>query len=137
MRKTKIKEVRFTEPLYQVDISYLVGGDVPQLISFIKERHKNLQMYSFNEKFDWAEDADTTNAYQFHVSGPLGKGETFYVWVAEGTPYLLFHETFHLVGDIMWNRGIKYSMESEEAFAYLGGWIFQEASKYLKGKIRK
>lgn len=137
MRRTKIKEVRFTEHMYQVDVSYLVGGDVPKLISFIRERHKNAQMYSFGEKFDWTEDADTTNAYQFHVSAPLGKGEVFYVWVAEDTPYLLFHETFHLVGDIMYNRGIKYSMESEEAFAYLGGWLFQEASKLLKGRIRK
>lgn len=137
MRRTKIKEIRFTEPMYQVDISYLVGGDVLQLISFIKERHKGAQMYSFNEKFDWAEDADTTNAYQFHVSAPLGKGEVFYVWVEDSTPYLLFHETFHLVGDIMWNRGIKYSMESEEAFAYLGGWIFQEMSRLLKMRVRK
>lgn len=136
MKRTKIKEVRFTEPMYQVDISYLVGGDVPQLISFIKDRHKSAKMYSFNEVFEWSEDADTTNAYQFHVSAPLGVGEVFYVWVAEHTPYLLFHETFHLVGDIMYNRGIKYCMESEEAFAYLGGWIFQEASKLLKGKIR-
>ena len=135
--KSKLKEIRFTEPLYQADISYLIGGEVPDLINFIKERHKVGQMYSFNEKFDWTEDADTTNAYQFHVSAPLGKGEVFYVWVAENTPYLLFHETFHLTGDILCNRGIKYSMDSEEAFAYLGGWIFQEVTRLLKRKTRK
>lgn len=134
---SKIKEIRFFEPIYQVDISYLVGGDVPQLMAFIKERHKYAPMYSFNEKFEWTEDADTTNAYQFHVTAPLGKGEVFYVWMEETTAYLLFHETFHLVGDILQNRGIKYSMESEEAFAYLGGWIFQEAFKMLKGTFKK
>jgi len=127
-----MKEVRFSEPLYQADISYLVGGDVPELKSFLKNRHGDAHMYSFGKRFAWAEDADTTNAYQFHVSQPLGKGETFYVWVAEKTAYLLFHETYHLVGDILSNRGVVYCLESEEAYAYLGGWIFQEAFKLLK-----
>ena len=130
-----MKEYRFTEQMYQADISYLVGGDVPKLISFINDRHKGAQMYSFNEKFNWSEDADTTNAYQFHIPAPLGKGEVFYVWVNEKTPYLLFHETFHLTGDILHNRGIKYCMESEEAFAYLGGYIFQEVFKLMRGRI--
>jgi len=132
-----MKELRFTEPLYQADISYLVGGDVPELISFIKDRHGSAQKYSFGEKFDWTDDADTTNAYQFHVTAPLGKGETFYVWVHEKTMYLIAHETFHLTGDILYNRGMKYCMESEEAFAYLHGWIFQEAFKLLRGTFRK
>lgn len=135
-RKSNMKEIKFTEPLYQVDISYLIGGDVPELKTFLQNRHGTHQMYSFGAKFYWAEDSDTTNAYQFHVSQPLGKGETFYVWVAEKTAYLLFHETYHLVGDILDNRGIKYCLESEEAFAYLGGWIFQEAFKLLRGTFR-
>lgn len=137
MNAKKIKEVRFLEPLYRADISYLIGGDVPQLIKFIAERHKDAKMYSFSERFEWTEDADTTDAYQFHVVGPLGKGEVFYVWMSELSPYLLYHETFHLIGDIMNNRGIKYSMESEEAFAYLGGWIFQEVFRLLRGRFRK
>jgi hypothetical protein len=132
-----MKEFTFTDPLYQANISYLIGGDVPELISFIKKRHKNSQMYSFGEKFYWEEDADTTNAYQFHITSPLGKSEIFYVWVSEKTPYLLAHETFHLTGDILYNRGVKYCMESEEAFAYLHGWIFSEMFKLLRGIFRK
>lgn len=132
-----MKEVKIHNDLYDVDISYLIGGDVPELISFIKERHGDAPMYSFHERFHWTEDADTTNAYQFHINAPLGKGEIFYVWVAEKTPYLLFHETLHLTGDILYNRGVRYSMDSEEAFAYLGGWIFQEAFKLLRGTFRK
>ncbi len=132
-----MKEAKFFEPLYQVEISYLVGGDVPELKAFLKNRHGDAHMYSFGSKFIWAEDADTTNAYQFHISQPLGKGEIFYVWVADKTAYLLFHETYHLVGDILSNRGVVYCLESEEAYAYLGGWIFQEAFKLLKGTFRK
>ena len=134
---TWMKEVNIFEPVYQASITYLVGGDVPELRALIKSRHGEAQMYSFGEKWDWGFDADTTNAYQFHISQPLGKGEMFYVWVSDKTAYLLFHETYHLVGDILQNRGVKYCMESEEAFAYLGGWIFQEAFKLLKGTFRK
>jgi hypothetical protein len=132
-----MKEIKLSEPIYQADISYLFGGDVNELISFIKQRHGNSQMYSFGEKFYWSEDADTTNAYQFSVAAPLGKGEMFYVWVHTKTPYLLAHETFHLTGDILYSRGIKYCMESEEAFAYLHGWIFQEMFKLIKGRFDK
>ena len=135
--RSRIKEVSFYEPLYQANISYLVGGDVNDLISFIKERHKDAKMYSFGEQFEWTEDANTTNAYQFHVAAPLGKGEVFYVWMDALSAYLLFHETFHLTGDILWNRGIKYNMDSEEAFAYLGGYLFQEAFRLLKGTFKK
>lgn len=133
-----MKEYRFVEPMYQADISYLVGGDVPELIEFIKARHgKQAIPFSWNEKFEWGEDAHTTDAYQFHINAPLGKGEIFYVWMYEKNASLLFHETFHLVGDILHTRGIKYSNESEEAYAYLGGWIFQEAFKLLRGTFRK
>lgn len=135
MSKTKIREIKIFEDMMRVDISFLIGGTVPDLITFIKDRHKNAQMYSFDEKFDWTEDADTTDGYQFHVCGPHGKGEVFYVWVLEPTPYLLEHEISHLTGDILCNRGVKYCMECEEVFAYLGGWISDELSKRLK--IRK
>ena len=83
-----MKEIRFNEPLYQVDISYLIGGDVAELKTFLENRHGSThQMYSFGERFYWAEDSNTTNAYQFHVAQPLSRGETFYVWVAEKTAY--------------------------------------------------
>ncbi len=137
MRKTKIKEVRFTVPIYEAEVSYLVGGDVPQLIQFIKERHKNAKKYSFLKVFKWGKDADSTNAYQFHVGAPLGNGEVFYVWVAENTANLIAHETFHLTGDILYNRGFKYSMKSEEAFAYLNGWLSEQTAKLIKRRARK
>jgi len=124
--------------MFRADISYLIGGDVPQLKQFLLDRHKTgYQMYSFGEKFEWTEDSDYTDGYQFHVVAPLGKGEIFYVWVEEPSHYLLFHETEHLTGDILYDRGIKYCMESEEMWAYLGGWIWQELNKVLKRRKAK
>ena len=121
-----MKEVRFTDTLYDAEISYLIGGTVEDLIAFVDEKHPGKSVMSWGSKFEWGEDANTTNAYQFHINAPLGKGEVFYVWMHELTPYLLGHETFHLTGDILFTRGIKYCEESEEAFAYLCGWLHQQ-----------
>jgi hypothetical protein len=135
MAKTKIKEYKFSDPVYRANISFLIGGSVAELIALIKERHGDAQMYSFDKKWDWTSDADTTDAYQFHVSDLHGKGEVFYLWVLEKDTYLFAHELYHLVGDILCNRGLEYVMESEEAFAYYFGYIFQEAFKLLKGRL--
>lgn len=127
-----MKEYRFTDPIYESDITYLIGGSVNELISFIKENHVNNPVMSWGESFEWGNDADTTNAYQFHINALLGYGERFYVWIHEVTPSLLYHETYHLVNDILHVRGVIFSYESEEAYSYLGGWIFQEISNSLK-----
>lgn len=137
MSKTKIKEIRIFEDLFRVDISILIGGDVPQFQQFLKDRHKEYKMYSFGERYYWTDDADTTDAYQFHVTAPLGKGEVFYVWVHQNDPYLLTHEISHLVGDILQSRGIKYCMECEEVFAYFTGWIDEQLQKSLKRRKTK
>ncbi len=131
----KIKEYSIFEQMYEAEISYLFGGTVEDLMAFIKNRHKDAPIYSWGKIFEWGEDANTTNAYQFHVNAPLGAGEKFYVWINEVSPSLLYHETFHLSGDILFTRGIEYSYSSEECYAYLGGWIFQKICTSLNGKI--
>ena len=137
MAKTtkKIKEYKFYDPAYRVNISYLIGGSVEELIALVKERHPNGQMYSFDKKWDWTEDADTTDAYQFHVAELHGKGEVFYLWILEKDNYLFSHELYHLVGDILCNRGLEYVMQSEEAFAYYFGYIAESAYKLLKWRF--
>ena len=129
--KVSIREIAFFEKMYQADICYLIGGGVSDLIHFINKRHRNYTMYSWDKKFEWGEDSDTTDGYQFHITAPLGRGEKFYVWVHEPTPYLISHETYHLTGDILFTRGIEYGYGSEEAYAYLHGSIFQEIAKQL------
>ena len=121
-----MKELRIYEPLYQADITYLTDCTIYEVIELLKQRHVDVQPWSWSEQFQWGGDAHTTDGYQFHINAPYGNGEMFYVWMNKVTPSLLFHETFHLVGDILHTRGIVYCSSSEEAFAYLGGWIFQE-----------
>jgi len=135
MTKRKIKEFHIYEGLYEAEITYLVGGVVEDLIIYIRNKHKDAKMYSWGKEFKWEEDANTTNAYQFHINAPLGSGEKFYVWMHQVSPSLFYHETFHLAGDILFTRGVEYSYSSEECYAYLGGWIFNKAYDALDGKI--
>lgn len=132
-----MRKIKVYNDLYDVHITYLIGGEVPDLKRYIKRVHKDEQLYSWGKPFSFGEDADTTNGYQFHINAPLGDGEIFYVWVAQLTPYLLYHETFHLSGDILYTRGIPYTYSSEEAYAYLGGWLFEKVFKKLNGKLPK
>jgi hypothetical protein len=66
----------------------------------------------------------------------LGKGEVFYSWVHEAEPYMVHHEIDHLTSDILYTRGFKYSADSEEIWAYLGGWIYEQVHKGLRGKLK-
>lgn len=127
-----MKAVKFIDPLYEARVCYLIGGTVPEMLKYLKKAHGVYEPYSWDQKFEWGEDAGTTDGYQFHINAPLGDGEIFYVWVSKASPSLLFHETLHLVGDILHTRGINYSCDSEEAFAYLGGWIFDKIYKSVR-----
>jgi hypothetical protein len=134
---TKIRKISIYNDHYDCHIVYLIGKDVHWLKKYIARKHGDIQLYSWASTFKFGEDANTTNGYQFHVNAPLGDGEMFYVWVAEPTPYLLVHETIHLTDDILYTRGIGYTYSSEEAYAYLGGWIFEKVFKRLGGKLPK
>lgn len=122
-----IHETCFSESLYEVDICYLIGGSVADLRAYVKQHHGEKAItLSWDQPFVLE---DGTDAYQFHVTSPLGEDERFYVWMHDPTPRLIWHETMHVTFDILFVRQVYYKSESEEAFAYLGGWIFEEAQK--------
>lgn len=125
-----MKIVKFQDPLYYAHIRYLIGGTPKDLVKYLRRVHgKDVKCHSWDKEFTWSDDMESTDGYQFHVCAPLGDGEIFYVWIARPASHLIFHETFHLVGDILNNRGVEYRYESEEAYAYLGGWIFEKIYK--------
>ena len=133
-----MRKISIYNELYDAQICYLIGGTVPDLQKYIKRKHKDAILYSWGAIFDlYADDIETSNAYQFHVTAPLGDGEIFYVWMAYITSNLLFHETFHLPGDIFYTRAMPYTEDSEETYAYLGAWIFERVFKRLNGKLPK
>lgn len=137
--KRKLKKIQIYNDLYDVYMIFLIGGEVEDLQKYISRKHgRNAKLYSWGKPFNlYAKDANTTNGYQFHVTAPLGKGEIFYSWHHEHTAYMIGHESFHIIGDIMYNRGVTYNSGSEESFAYLFGWVFGKLFKKLGGKLPK
>jgi len=136
--KRKLKKIQVYSEHYDAYIIFLIGGEVPDLLKYLKRKYGSKGRYfSWGKEFKFGEDADTTNGYQFHVNAPLGKGEVFYSWHSDMTPYLLSHELYHVVGDIMYVRGVSYNSGSEEDFAYLYGWLFDKLFKRLGGKLPK
>ncbi len=127
-----MKEYSFHVEMYDAWVTYLIGGTVKDLKKFLRDKHKKLPItYSWDKRFSFGKDGETTDGYQFHVNAPLGDGEVFYVWLSN--IHLLFHETFHLTCDILFTRGIEYSYQSEESYAYLGSWIFNKINSLING----
>lgn len=133
----KLNKISILVDMYDADVIFLYGGNTNDLRKYIKRRHKDSDLLSWGNRFTIDdEDAETTDGYQFHVFCNYGNGEVFYVWVAKPTPYLFAHEIFHLTGDILYIRGLSYSHASEEAYAYLHGWIFDKLVSKLKGGLK-
>lgn len=134
-----MKVISFVTPLYEASVVCIFRCPFSKFLATLKKRHggKIPEMYSWDEKFEFGDDADTTNAYQFHVNAIHGDGEVFYIWIHEIGPNLLAHELFHLTGDILFNRGIGYDNGGEEGYAYLHGWIFEKVFTGLRGRIPK
>lgn len=138
MAKRKLKKIQIYCDMYDAYVIFLIGGEVPDLLKYLRRKHgKKAVYYSWGKAFSFGDDADTTNGYQFHINAPLGKGEVFYSWHSDMTPYLLSHELYHVVGDIMYTRGVGYNYGSEETYAYLYGWLFDRLFKKLGGKLPK
>lgn len=131
----KMKEIKLYDSHYKAAIIFLHGGSADEFISLIKEKHPEQKMYSWDKSFEFGEDANTTDAYQFHVNAVHGDGEIFYLWMLETTSSLFYHEIYHLAGDILYTRGVTYCFEAEEAYAYEGAWIFENIYKAIKGKL--
>lgn len=136
MPPKKIKEIKLYDDHYKADICFLHGGSADDFIFLINQRHPEQRMYSWDTVFEFGEDANTTDAYQFHINAVHGDGEKFYLWMLEVIPSLFFHEIYHLSGDILYTRGIEYCFQSEEAYAYYGAWIFEKIYTAIGGKLK-
>lgn len=135
MARSKLIEKTFYCDLYEVQISYLFGGDVDSLKKFIRSRHGDARIYSGKEEYKLYEET-VTDGLQFHVRTPNGEADRFYVWKAYATSSLLNHETWHLTIDIMTYIGARHSDDSEECYAYFNGWISKKILEQLNIKFK-
>lgn len=137
MPKNKIIEKKFYNDTYELEVSFLFGGTVDDLKNFMRSRHgAEAKFYSWDKEFKLYEQENNTNGYQFHIFTPVGNADIFYTWMAELDISLFFHEIHHLPNDILQTIGVKLSEDSEEAAAYLAGWIGKKICEALNVKIK-
>lgn len=133
-----MKIIKIHVPLYLAEVTYLFYCTPEETHAYLQKEHgQNYQTTSHNEVPEPGKMDDDTDGLQFHVPGYMGKHEVFYVWIAEPDLNVLWHETLHLTFDILIQRGVEYAPSCEDAFAYLGGYIFDEVSKKLGITIKK
>lgn len=102
-----------------------------ELQRIINERHPDDTLWSWGESFELEQGTD---GYQFHViGGAEAANETFYVWIFKPDPYMEAHEFHHLAHDILFTRGVGYSSQSEEAFAFLTGRLYELYQEEIRG----
>lgn len=136
---TKIKVHSFYVPIFEKNVSFLVGGEFEDFKKHLENKHgKDYEdrMWSYGEQYRWEKDADGTDAYTVFITERLGIGEVFYTWAHEPKPSLMWHEVKHMTHDILIHCGAKYCYESDEVFCYLGGWIFEKIYIMLNGKLK-
>lgn len=125
-----MREIHIDDPIYNADISVLVGGKETDIQKLIDKRHGpgapilNKRNASENNFID-----GSCEGMQFHVE----QGDpVFYVWLQAPSARVLWHEIFHLTFDVLESAGITYGDNCEEAFAYWGEIVFAAAAKRLK-----
>lgn len=128
-----MREIKLHNDTYDVNISYIFGGTIPELQLLLKKRHGEKAQIRSGDSIGSIEDTleDDTDGYQFCYSAPLGENERYYVWAHECSHELIAHESSHLAYDILGSRGITKCDESEEAYAYMQGWLHKKLYKAL------
>jgi len=128
-----MKEIKIRNDQYDAEISYLIGGTIPDVRALMKRRYGEKAQIRSGQDTDTVDETleDDTDGYQFAYHATQGENERFYVWVAEPTHELLAHESSHLGYDILNHRGVKHCDESEEAYAYMQGWLHKKLYERL------
>lgn len=104
----------FHNDLYRFDLHVIVGGTCKQSVS------------RFNRKFKMSI-GDLGECAGYH-SGTTIKGKsTSVIWIRDDAPPqivdIVAHESFHCAVHHLSNAGVRFSRSSEEAYAYLIGWV--------------
>ncbi len=124
----KLSVIEIYIELYDVQIRYLFGGSTKDFVQYLRDTNKNKipTLWSWSER-QYVKDIHSTDGYQCHsnFNADRKQEEIFYVWIGEGSD-LLYHEHYHLIGDIKFTRGVGYAKDSEEEYAYLGQWLWRQ-----------
>ena len=118
-------------PIYRTTLHLFFGNKEDCRKAMIADGESELvaqQWLSENEEYDGSFSVESDNYTLLWVK-KLPESITDY-----GT---LLHEIEHCTFEILNSRGIKHTDESDEAFAYLFGWLYEEIEKFIQDEKEK
>jgi len=121
-----MKHTKITDHIYGTDIILCIGED-KEFISFVKK--------NFTDLVDVVEQSLESECLGLTCLNPNTKTIVIYFWNNQDKNRLLntvTHELFHATHAIMTRVGIKLSDDSEEAYAYLIGYLTQKTLNFLQ-----
>jgi hypothetical protein len=123
----KVKTKKVYNDTYQVEVIFVNGG-VDANAAWLKKKYK-------------IEDGIIDKTSEALVVGiDFDSGATAYIMFFNGAKLdekwraVAVHESSHMAQRILSERGLKRTDDSEEAFAYFEGWVYEQAIKFLGGK---
>lgn len=119
MAKSSVKVYRLADQIYERKLFLIIGKD-KDLLSWTRE----------NKKEEWV---PGYSAGRYNYDGDKNE---HYLTVSTSLPRNLIysslaHEVFHFVFSALGDIGIKFSADSEEAFAYYLSMILDQALKFI------
>lgn len=104
----------FHNDLYRFDLHVIVGGTCKQSVS------------RFNRKFKM-DLTDLDGCAGYHSGTTIKGNSTSVIWIRDDPQSemvdIVAHESFHCAVHHLSNAGVRFSRSSEEAYAYLIGWV--------------
>lgn len=107
------------DPVLKFKLNFLFGSTEKDFLDFVNQ---------FNQEEVPLSGLGNANGMVVYDA----KNDYNYLWLKTKDVNVLAHETLHLVFQIFNHKGIEYSSEGEEFFAYYYEWWFREIRKKLK-----
>ena len=114
-------------PIYNRSLLVMIGRDRKAITSICNKHHRT---YARKGSVSTLHE-DVLNAmdrYDGLVFSGVGACPDI-MWLCSNREDILLHELFHVVALIMRKIGVKLTEESEEAYAYLNQYLFNEVKK--------
>ena len=129
-KKPNIKHKTFDLPIYASKVVFIYGNDYDLILDYLVEDGNDMVTINQLKPKDWKGitfgSKDKDHAYNYVI---VLKDKNKYEEIDT-----IAHEIFHLVGNILHSRGIKYNKNKDEPYAYLTGYLVKEFIKFRDGK---
>ncbi len=130
-----MKSAKLKDDIYFNNITLVTDGDTDELNKYIKKKHKDFYIDDMGKKTTELKNKWPTGRAFCVIENNTGF-IYFYIWFKEFKTTVdyyevVVHECFHLTIECLRTVGLKLSNDSEEAYAYYQGYMFNQTLNKL------